>query len=116
MYFTATIPYIIMTILLVRALTLPGAWEGVKYYLKPNWSKLYDLQVWADAGTQVFYSYAIGVGVLHAFGSFNPWHHNSFRDSFLFSLVDTFTCVFAVRFFSFFFTLFVLFFLSLTLK
>ena len=95
MYFTATAPYLIMIILLIRGLMLPGAMKGVEFYMNPDFSKIWTWRVWADAGTQVFFSYAVSIGVLHAFGSFNPWHHNCFRDSFLFSIVDTFTCILA---------------------
>jgi len=52
-YFTAIFPYVILTILLVRGLTLPGAIEGVLFYVKPDWSKLAETQVWADAAIQV---------------------------------------------------------------
>lgn len=39
-YFTAIFPYILLTVLLVRGLTLEGAHEGVMYYLTPNWERL----------------------------------------------------------------------------
>ena len=45
MYFTATTPYLFMTILFVRGVTLPGAAEGLKYYVVPVWGKLLDPQV-----------------------------------------------------------------------
>ncbi|KAF3845765.1 hypothetical protein F7725_002843 [Dissostichus mawsoni] len=44
-YFTAVFPYVMLAILLVRGLTLPGAWQGVVYYLYPDPSRLADLQV-----------------------------------------------------------------------
>ncbi|KFP09626.1 Sodium-dependent serotonin transporter, partial [Egretta garzetta] len=37
---TATLPYVVLLILLVRGATLPGAWRGVIFYLRPDWSKL----------------------------------------------------------------------------
>ena len=45
MYFTATSPYVLMTVLLIRGVTLPGAGNGIKFYLLPEWKKIGDPQV-----------------------------------------------------------------------
>lgn len=45
MYFTATFPYVVLVVLLVRGVLLPGALDGIVYYLKPDWSKLASPQV-----------------------------------------------------------------------
>lgn len=37
---TATLPYLVLLVLLVRGATLPGAWRGVLFYLRPDWGKL----------------------------------------------------------------------------
>lgn len=42
---TATLPYVVLTILLIRGLMLPGAASGISYYLKPELSKLRETQV-----------------------------------------------------------------------
>ena len=39
-WITATLPYIVLFILLIRGVTLPGSYEGIKYYLTPRWEML----------------------------------------------------------------------------
>ncbi|KAM6928426.1 sodium- and chloride-dependent GABA transporter 2-like [Xenentodon cancila] len=79
-YFTATFPYAMLAVLLVRGLTLPGALNGIKFYLYPDPFRLSDPQVWMDAGTQIFYSYAICIGCLIALGSYNKYNNNCYKD------------------------------------
>ncbi|KAM6980457.1 solute carrier family 6 member 22, tandem duplicate 1 isoform 1-T1 [Aplochiton taeniatus] len=79
-YFTATFPYVMLVVLLIRGLTLPGAMDGIKFYLYPDPARLADPQVWMDAGTQIFYSYAICIGCLMALGSYNKYDNNCYKD------------------------------------
>lgn len=89
MYFTATFPYVMLFILLAYGLTLPGAGEGIIFYLKPNMTKLMESQVWRDAGTQVFFSYSLCIGVLISLGSFNNRNNNCVRDTVIIACVNS---------------------------
>lgn len=44
-YFTATFPYVMLVILLIRGVTLPGASRGIQFYLYPDLGRLADPQV-----------------------------------------------------------------------
>lgn len=44
-YFLALFPYAIIIVLLIRALTLDGAWNGIIYFIKPRWDKILEPSV-----------------------------------------------------------------------
>ncbi|KAM6959287.1 solute carrier family 6 member 4a [Aplochiton taeniatus] len=88
---TATFPYLVLLVLLVRGATLPGAWRGVVFYLKPDWGKLLSTTVWIDAAAQIFFSLGPGFGVLLAFASYNPFHNNCYKDALVTSSVNCLT-------------------------
>lgn len=44
-YFTATFPYVMLVVLLARGLSLPGAKDGLSFYLYPDPRRLVDPQV-----------------------------------------------------------------------
>jgi SNF family Na+-dependent transporter len=76
---TALFPYFVLTILLVRAVTLPGAADGLLFYVTPDFERLKDPAPWLDAGSQVFFSFGLAVGTLFALGSYNKFNNNCFK-------------------------------------
>uniref|UniRef100_A0A7N6AG43 Transporter n=1 Tax=Anabas testudineus TaxID=64144 RepID=A0A7N6AG43_ANATE len=94
-YFTATFPYLMLFILFIRGVTLPGAADGLKYYLTPDFSKITEPDVWRDAGTQVFFSYAVCQGVLTALASYNQYNNNCYRDCVALCCLNSATSIFA---------------------
>lgn len=65
--------FFIMLILVIRAVTLPGAMEGLKFYLKPDVSKIQETglgEVVFAAMGQAFFTLSIGIGSLAIFGSY----------------------------------------------
>lgn len=94
-YFTAIFPYVVLLTLLVKGLTLPGAMEGILFYITPKWSELLNLKVWYAAVTQSFFSLSTGFGALITYSSYNGFRHNSYRDALIISVADTFTSLLA---------------------
>ncbi|XP_051509456.1 sodium- and chloride-dependent taurine transporter-like [Myxocyprinus asiaticus] len=88
-YFTATFPFLMLIVLLVRGVTLPGAAEGIKFYLYPDLTRLHDPEVWIDAGTQIFFSYAICLGAMTSLGSYNKYKYNCYRDCMLLGCLNS---------------------------
>ncbi|XP_076822055.1 sodium- and chloride-dependent GABA transporter 2-like [Clavelina lepadiformis] len=98
-YFTATVPIILIIIVTIKGATVEGASVGIYYYLKPDMTKLRNPEVWIGAATQVLYSYGLcGAGMI-TMGSYNKYHQNFIRDVIIFTVSNgfaSFLCGFAV--------------------
>ncbi|KAH9504501.1 Sodium- and chloride-dependent glycine transporter 2 [Bulinus truncatus] len=91
----AFFPYLVLTILLIRGLTLPGSTEGILYYLIPKWEQLLNARVWKDAAVQIFFSLSPCWGGLITLASYNKFKNNCLFDAVLVSILDSLTSVFA---------------------
>ncbi|MGN0017745.1 MAG: sodium-dependent transporter [Candidatus Gastranaerophilaceae bacterium] len=93
--YVVTLPLILLVVLILRTITLPGALDGIYYYLVPDWSKLLDPSVWAAAYGQVFFSLSILFAIMVAYGSYLPKDAPVTSDSIIIALSDAFVSFFA---------------------
>ncbi|KAL7390423.1 hypothetical protein ABVT39_020922 [Epinephelus coioides] len=94
-YVTATFPYFVLIVLIIRGATLEGSLQGIAFYLTPDWSRLSNAQVWNDAASQIFYSLGIGVGGLLSMASYNKFDNNVIRDTLIITTGNCSTSFFA---------------------
>jgi len=94
-YFTATFPYVVLLILLVRGALLDGAIDGVEFFIIPKWDKLTDIDVWVAAAGQMFFSLSVSFGGIIMFGSYNKFKNQVYYDSLFISVMDLVTSIIA---------------------
>uniref|UniRef100_A0A3P8WF38 Transporter n=1 Tax=Cynoglossus semilaevis TaxID=244447 RepID=A0A3P8WF38_CYNSE len=94
-YFTALFPYVILIALLINNVQLPGALDGITFFIVPDWKKLLVVEVWVNAAAQIFNSIGIGFGSLMAMSSYNSFHNNIIKDTLSISVINSFTSILA---------------------
>lgn len=67
---TVIIPWVLLFVFLIRSLTLPGAIDGLNYYLTPDFSAMAKPDVWFGAFSQIALSLSLGMAGLFAYGSY----------------------------------------------
>ncbi|MBN1586174.1 MAG: sodium-dependent transporter [Candidatus Omnitrophica bacterium] len=82
------VPIIFLIILFVRAMTLPGAMDGIAYYLTPDFSQLLNGRVWLAAYSQIFFSLSLGFGILMAYASHLPRDAEITNNAFITALAN----------------------------
>ncbi|XP_068191066.1 sodium- and chloride-dependent GABA transporter 3-like isoform X2 [Antennarius striatus] len=88
-YVTATFPYVMLLILLIRGATLPGALDGIYYYLYPDINRLANFEVWIEAGAQIMFSNSLASGTLIVLGSYNDYNNDCYKDCFWICLLNS---------------------------
>ncbi|KAM4539741.1 sodium-dependent neutral amino acid transporter B(0)AT1-like [Odontesthes bonariensis] len=94
-YVTSTLPYLVLTIFLIRGLTLKGSFDGIKFLFTPDIDELINPSTWLDAGAQVFYSFSLAFGGLISFSSYNSVHNNCEQDAVIIAIINGCTSVYS---------------------
>lgn len=85
---------VVILLVTVRSLTLPGAMEGVRYMLVPDFSKIDGNVVLAALG-QAFFSMSIGCGTILTYGSYVKKSENLVTTSIMTSAMDVLFAIIA---------------------
>ena len=64
--------FVIMGVIIVYALTLPGADIGVSTLLTPDWGKLLDVNIWLAAFAQIIFSLSMGQAIALTYARYLP--------------------------------------------
>uniref|UniRef100_A0A6G1SF97 Sodium-and chloride-dependent glycine transporter 2 n=1 Tax=Aceria tosichella TaxID=561515 RepID=A0A6G1SF97_9ACAR len=75
--------YLGLFAMFMRALTLPGAGQGVAQYFTTDWDRLSNIDIWADAIAQVFFSLSPCWGGIITLANMNKFHNNFHSDTML---------------------------------
>lgn len=87
---------VLIVVLAIHSMTLPGAMEGLKFYLVPSLSAVKDkgiLSVVVAAMNQAFFTLSIGIGSMEIFGTYMSKDNTLLSESLRISLLDTFVAV-----------------------
>ncbi|MDO4475376.1 MAG: sodium-dependent transporter [Lachnospiraceae bacterium] len=86
----------IMVILAVNSFLMPGAKEGLSFYLLPDWGRMKQIGVintLVGAMNQAFFTLSLGVGAMAIFGSYIGKDYSLMGESFRVVLLDTFVAI-----------------------
>ncbi len=81
--------FLLTLFLVLWALTLKGATDGVLAYLKPDFEKIKGINVWIDAYSQIFFSLSLGFGIMIAYASYLPKKADIGKNAVLTSIMDS---------------------------
>ncbi|MDP0489026.1 MAG: sodium-dependent transporter [Fusobacterium sp. JB021] len=84
----------LLILICLRSVTLPGAGAGIKFFLKPDFSKI-NGSVALDALSQVFYSLSLAMGITVTYGSYLRKEENLLGNATKVPILDTIVAMLA---------------------
>src|SRR5690625_7429697 len=61
---------IVFLIIVIRAITLPGALTGLNAFFEPDFTEIFNPQVWIAAYGQIFFSMSIAFAIMITYSSY----------------------------------------------
>jgi len=89
------LPWLLLVVLFIRGVTLPGALDGLNYYLTPDFSVLGNVEVWFAAFSQIAFTLSLGMAGMFAYGSFVARKADVNNSAIITSFSDSATAFFA---------------------
>lgn len=86
--------FVLLVVLVVASCSLPGAWRGVEFLLKPDFSKV-DQGVLIEALGQAFFSLSLGTACLCTYASYFSRQTNLFKTASQIAFLDTVIAILA---------------------
>ena len=89
--------FIMLVIVIVRAVTLPGAGAGLAFMFAPNFTPLKEdfLKVLSTAGGQMFFSLSLAMGITVTYGSYLSKKESLVKNSLIIIISDTIVAILA---------------------
>jgi len=87
--------FFLTAIIVFWSMGLAGAKQGLLVYLRPDFSRLKEINVWMDAFGQIFFTLSLGFGIMIAYASYLPKKSEIVKDSFTISIVNCLFSLFA---------------------
>ena len=88
--------FVIMIILMIRSLTLDGAMEGVKFFLKPDFNQvMQEPKIIMAAVGQAFFSLSLGMGCMVTYGGYLNKEENLLKSAVIVPILDTAVAIMA---------------------
>uniref|UniRef100_A0A8W8MSH7 Transporter n=1 Tax=Magallana gigas TaxID=29159 RepID=A0A8W8MSH7_MAGGI len=94
-YFNILFHNVVLIILFSHGVTLPGAVDGIIYYLTPRFDKLGEAKVWSDAASQILFALGPAWGCLNTLSRYNHFHNNCFKDTLIVGIGNILNSLFA---------------------
>ncbi|MBS3112919.1 sodium-dependent transporter [Candidatus Woesearchaeota archaeon] len=81
--------FIFLFLLILKSVTLPNAMDGIKYFLTPDLSVLFNLNIWLIAIGQTLFSLSAGAAILITYGSYMSRKEEIVGSTVIVALTDT---------------------------